>query len=448
MKAIAAMAKKSTAVVIARASIVVARGALTAIVLALLGVFVAVVAPTAAPAQKERVVNFYNWSDYIDPTVLESFTKRTGIKVQYDTFDSNDTLEAKLLAGRSGYDVVVPTGYFLARQIAAGIFQKLDKSKLPNLVNAWPEIAQRLAVYDPGNQYAVNYMWGTTGIGYNLNAARRILGEGADTWMDSWNSVFEPDKIARFKDCGIHLLDSSDDIIPAALHYLKLDPNSSNPADLTKAADLLVKIRPYVRKFHSSEYLNALTTGEICFVVGFSGDIKQAQKRAAEAKGGIEIGYTIPKEGAQLWFDNLAIPSDAPNAAAAHELINYLLEPEVAAKNTNFISYANGNLASQKFIDKAILDDRSIYPDAATMAKLYTIIAHDQKTQRLINRLWTRIKTAAEAERCPQSRPTTRLRRRPGRGLRIQGLSRSPAVRSTSISDRKGRRRFSVAAAV
>ena len=301
------------------------------------------------------------------------------------------------MPGRSGYDVVVPTGYFLARQIAAGIFQKLDKSKLPNLVNAWPEIAQRLAVYDPGNQYAVNYMWGTTGIGYNLKAARRILGESAviDAWMDSWNSVFEPDKIARFKDCGIHLLDSSDDILSAALHYLKLDPNTSDPADLAKAADLLVKIRPYVRKFHSSEYLNALTTGEICFVVGFSGDIKQAQKRAVEAKGGIEIGYTIPKEGAQLWFDNLAIPSDAPNAAAAHELINYLLEPEVAAKNTNFISYANGNLASQKFIDKAILDDRTVYPDAATMAKLYTIIAHDQKTQRLINRLWTRIKTGS-----------------------------------------------------
>jgi putrescine transport system substrate-binding protein len=401
VKAIAAMAKTSTTVVTARARLVVARGALTAIVLVLLGVFVAVLAPTAAPAQKERLVNFYNWSDYIDPTVLESFTKRTGIKVQYDTFDSNDTLEAKLLAGRSGYDVVVPTAYFLARQIAAGIFQKLDKSKLPNLVNAWPEIAQRLAVYDPGNQYAVNYMWGTTGIGYNLKAALRILaqipgqGAGIDSWMDSWNSVFEPDKIARFKDCGIHLLDSSDDILSAALHYLKLDPNSSDPADLTKAADLLVKIRPYVRKFHSSEYLNALTTGEICFVVGFSGDIKQAQKRAAEAKGDIEIGYTIPKDGAQLWFDNLAIPSDAPNAAAAHELINYLLEPEVAAKNTNLISYANGNLASQKFIDKAILDDRGIYPDAATMAKLYTIIAHDQKTQRLINRLWTRIKTGS-----------------------------------------------------
>ncbi len=357
------------------------------------GAFVAAIPPAAA--QKARVVNFYNWSDYIDPTVLDDFSKATGIKVRYDTFDSNDTLEAKLLAGKSGYDVVVPTGYFLARQIAAGIFQKLDKSRLPNLVNAWPEIANRLAVYDPGNLYAVNYMWGTTGIGYNVKAAREVLGPNAaiDSSIDSWGDVFDPEKIARFQSCGIHLLDSSDDIMPAALHYLHLDPNSSDPGDLDKATALLMKIRPYVRKFHSSEYLNALASGEICFVVGFSGDIKQAQKRAAEAKGGIVIGYVIPKEGAQLWFDNLAIPNDAPDVAEAHALIDYLLKPEVAAKNTNFISYANGNLASQKFIDTSILDDRTIYPDAMTMAKLYTIIAHDQKTQRLVNRLWTRIKT-------------------------------------------------------
>jgi putrescine transport system substrate-binding protein len=358
-------------------------------------IVLAIAAAVAPAAAQERVVNFYNWSDYIDPTVLEAFTKETGIKVRYDTFDSNDTLEAKLLAGKSGYDVVVPTAYFLARQIAAGIFLKLDKSKLPNLVNAWPEIADRLAGYDPGNQYAVNYMWGTTGIGYNVKDARAVLGADATIGaaIDSWNEVFDPAKIAKFKDCGVHLLDSSDDIMPAALHYLHLDPNSSDPGDLQQAADLLGKIRPYVRKFHSSEYLNALATGEICFVVGFSGDIKQAQKRAAEAKGGVAVGYAIPKEGAQLWFDNLSIPKDAPNAAEAHALINYLLKSEVAAKNTNFISYANGNLASQKFVDQAILDDRTIYPDAATMAKLYTITAHDQKTQRLINRLWTRIKT-------------------------------------------------------
>ena len=350
-----------------------------------------VTTPFTFAAPKERAVNFYNWSDYIDPTVLEEFSKESGIKVRYDTFDSNDTLEAKLLAGKSGYDVVVPTGYFLARQIAAGIFQKLDKSKLPNLVNAWPEIANRLAVYDPGNQYAVNYMWGTTGIGYNMKDAIALL--GSTVAIVSWSGVFEPEKIARFKDCGIYFLDSSDDIMTAALHYLQLDPNSSDPADLEKAAQLLMKIRPFVRKFHSSEYLNALAGGEICLVVGFSGDIKQAQKRAAEAKGGITIGYAIPEEGAQLWFDNLAIPNDAPDVSEAHALIDYLLRPGVAAKNTNFISYANGNLASQKFINTSILDDRAIYPNAATMAKLYTVVAHDQKTQRLINRLWTRIKT-------------------------------------------------------
>ncbi|MDE1974206.1 MAG: polyamine ABC transporter substrate-binding protein [Hyphomicrobiales bacterium] len=344
-----------------------------------------------ARARPERVVNFYNWSDYIDPTVLAAFTKSTGINVRYDTFDSNDTLEAKLFAGKSGYDVVVPTGFFVAQQIAAGIFQKFDKSKLPNLVNVWPEIAERLSVYDPGNQYNVNYMWGTTGIGYDVKAVHDVL--GADAVIDSWADIFEPERIARFKDCGIHFLDSSDDIMPAALHYLHLDPNSSDPSDLQKAADLLGRIRPYVRKFHSSEYLNALANGEICLVVGFSGDIKQAQKRAAEGKDGVAVGYAIPKDGAQLWFDNLAIPKDAPDVAEAHALINYLLDPEVAAKNTNFISYANGNLASQKFIDKSILDDRANYPDAATMAKLYVVTAHDQKTQRLINRLWTRIKT-------------------------------------------------------
>jgi putrescine transport system substrate-binding protein len=349
---------------------------------------------SAAPA-KERVVNFYNWSDYIAPSVLDDFTKETGIKVRYDTFDSNDTLEAKLLAGKSGYDVVVPTAYFLARQIEAGIFLKLDKAKLPNLVNAWPEISDRLARYDPGNQYAVDYMWGTTGIGYNVKNARQILGADvpAASLLDSWVDVFDPARIAKFKDCGVHLLDSSDDIMSAALFYLKLDPNSSDPADLQKAADLLTKIRPYVRKFHSSEYLNALASGEICLVVGFSGDVKQAQKRAAEAKSSVAIGYSIPKEGAQLWFDVIAVPKDAPDPDEAHALINYLLKPEVAAKNTNFISYANGNLASQKFIEKSILDDPTIYPDATVMARLYTISAHDQKTQRLINRLWTRIKT-------------------------------------------------------
>src|SRR6195256_13046 len=346
---------------------------------------------TGAAGAQGQVVNVYNWSDYIEPSLIEDFSKETGIKVRYDTFDSNDTLETKLLAGRSGYDVVAPTAYFLERQIKAGIFQKLDKSKLPNLVNLWPEILQRLSQYDPGNAYAVNYMWGTTGIGYNSKKAREIL--GGTGVIDSWDIVFKPEILAKFKDCGVHFLDSSDDILSAALHYVGLDPNTKKEVDYQKAADLVTAVRPSVRKFHSSEYINALTSGEICLVVGFSGDIKQSQKRAAEVKNGVEIAYAIPKEGAQLWFDNLAIPRSARNVAEAHEFINYLQKPEVAAKNSSFISYANGNLASQKFVDKAVLDDKTIYPDEAVMSHLYTYQAHDAKTVRFVNRLWTRIKT-------------------------------------------------------
>jgi len=351
----------------------------------------AVITPAAAQTKSERIVNVYNWTDYIAPNVMEEFTKETGIKARYDTFDSNDTLETKLLAGKSGYDVVVPTAYFLERQIKAGVFQKLDKAKLPNLVNMWPEITQRLASYDPGNAYAVNYMWGTIGIGYNVKKAREAL--GGDGKIDSWDIVFKPENLAKFKDCGIYMLDSSDDMLAAALHYLGLDPNTAKEADLQKAADLMTKIRPSVRRFHSSEYVNLLASGEICLVVGFSGDIKQAQKRAQEAKNGVDIAYAIPREGTQLWFDNLAIPRDAKNGPEALSFINYLQKPEVAAKNSNFIFYANGNLASQKFIDKSILDDKSIYPDDAEMKRLYTIAAHDPKTQRLMNRMWTRIKT-------------------------------------------------------
>jgi putrescine transport system substrate-binding protein len=356
----------------------------------IVAVLAAVVCGLGAAPAADRVVNFFNWSDYIEPSVLTDFTATTGIRVQYDTFDSNDILETKLLAGKSGYDVVVPTAYFLQRQIKAGVFQKLDKAKLPNLVNAWDEISRRLAVYDPGNEYAVNYMWGTVGIGYNIAKARAALGGQP---VESWDVLFKPELIAKFKDCGVYMLDSADDVLPAALHYLHLDPNSTKQVDLEKAADLVAKVRPNVRKFHSSEYLNALATGDICLVLGFSGDVKQAQKRAAEAKNGVEIGYAIPHDGTQLWFDNLAIPKDAEHPDEAYALINYLLTPQVAAKNSNFIAYANGNVASRTFIDPAILKDTGIYPDADMMARLYVISAHDQKTQRLMNRLWTRVKT-------------------------------------------------------
>jgi putrescine transport system substrate-binding protein len=344
-----------------------------------------------ASVAEDRVVNFYNWSNYIAPEILDNFTKETGIKVVYDTFDANETLETRLMAGKSGYDVVVPTAYFLQRQIKANIFQKLDKSKLPNLANGWPVVTERLATYDPGNVYAANYMWGTTGIGYNVARLKQIL--GPDARVDSWDIVFKPENLAKFRDCGVHMLDSADDIFPAALNYLGLDPNSTKQADLEKAADAVAKVRPSVRKFHSSEYLSALATGEICFVVGWSGDIMQARARAAEARNGIEIGYAIPKEGAQMFFDNLAIPADAKNVKEAYELINYLYRPDVAARNSDFLSYANGNLASQKLVDPKILNDRNIYPDEATLSKLFVITARDPATQRIINRLWTRVKT-------------------------------------------------------
>jgi putrescine transport system substrate-binding protein len=351
----------------------------------------ALLLPLAPAAAQERVVNFYNWSNYMAPGVLEDFTKETGIKVVYDTFDANETLETRLLAGKSGYDVVVPTGYFLQRQIMAKVFLPLDRSKLPNLANTWPFVTKQLEAYDPGNKYGANYMWGTTGVGYNVKMAEKVLGPGAK--IDSWDMVFKPENLAKFRDCGIHMLDSADDILPAAMSYLGIDPNSTKQADLEKAAELVSKVRPYVRKFHSSEYLGALASGEICFVVGWSGDVMQARARAAEAKSGVEIGYAIPKEGAQMFFDNLAIPADAKNVAEAYELINYLYRPEVAAKNSDFLSYANGNLASQKLVDPKILNDKNIYPDDAVLQKLFVIKAHDAATQRIINRLWTKVKT-------------------------------------------------------
>ncbi|MCO4318720.1 polyamine ABC transporter substrate-binding protein [Phyllobacterium sp. 21LDTY02-6] len=343
----------------------------------------------SATAQ-ERVVNVYNWSDYIDAQILTDFTKETGIKVVYDTFDSNEILETKLLAGGTGYDVVVPTANFLQRQIAAGVFQKLDKSKLPNLSNTWDVINQRVEKYDPGNQYAVDYMWGTTGLGYNVEKMKEILGSDE---KPTWDVLFKPELAAKFKDCGIHVLDSASDVMPSALAYLGLNPDSHDPDELAKAADLLTSIRPYVRKFHSSEYINGLANGDICLALGYSGDIFQARDRAAEAKAGVTVDYAIPAQGAQMWFDLMAVPADAPHVAEAHEFINYMMKPEVIAKASNVVFYANGNKASQQFIDKEILEDPAIYPTPEVLEKLFTVAPYDTKVQRVVTRLWTKVVT-------------------------------------------------------
>jgi len=335
-------------------------------------------------------VRVYNWSDYIDESLLKKFEAETGIKVVYDVFDSNEVLETKLLAGSTGYDVVVPSQDFLARQISAGVFQKLDKSKLTNKGNLWDEIEQRMAAFDPGNAYSVNYMWGTTGIGYNVGKVKERM---ADAPLDSWELIFNPELLAKFKDCGIHMLDAPTEMIPAALNYLGKDPASQNPDEIKEAAALLEKIRPNIQKFHSSEYINALANGDICIAVGWSGDIFQARDRASEADNGVEIGYSIPKQGALMWFDQMAIPADAPNAEGAHKFIDFMLNAENIAKATNYVYYANGNKASQPLLEKDITSDPAIYPDADTLGRLYVVQPYPPKVQRVATRAWTKVKS-------------------------------------------------------
>jgi len=348
------------------------------------------VALTATMASAEEV-RVYNWSDYIDEDLLAKFEAETGYDLIYDVFDSNELLETKLLAGGSGYDVVVPSGTFLQRQITAGAFQKLDMSKLPNIDNMWDVVTQRTAQYDPDNAYSINYMWGTTGIGVNVGKVQEILGEDAP--IDSWSLVFDPANMEKLAECGVHFLDAPAEMIPAALKYIGEDPDSHDPDVIAKVEEVYAPVRPYIRKFHSSEYIEALANGNICVAVGWSGDILQARDRAAEADNGIEIAYHAPKEGAQMWFDQMAIPADAKNVAEAHEFLNFIMEPEVIAKATNYVYYANGNLASQEFVDEEIIGDTAIYPDEETLKNLFTVQPYDSRTQRLLTRSWTRIVT-------------------------------------------------------
>ncbi len=352
----------------------------------------AIAALSAGFATAQEVVNVYNWSDYIDEEILAEFEAETGIRVVYDVFDSNELLETKLLAGGSGYDVVVPTATFLERQIQAGVFQQLDQEKLPNSVNLWDEIAEQLARYDPGNQYAVNYMWGTTGIGYNVDAVRERLGTDR---IDSWQVIFDPEMIAKFTDCGVYFLDTPEEVFPPALNYLGLDPNSKDKADIDKVTELLLTIRPHVTQFHSSQYIDALANGDACLAIGWSGDVLQARDRAAEADNGVTVEYAIPSEGAMMWFDNMAIPSDSPNPENAHTFINYMMRPEVMAKASNYVYYANGNAASKDLLAEDVIGDPAIYPDEETVARLFTTTIAGPRDQRNITRAWTRIKTGS-----------------------------------------------------
>ncbi len=345
---------------------------------------------TGGAGAQERVLNVYNWSDYIDTSIIDDFTRETGIRVVYDVYDSNEILETRLLAGGSGYDIVVPSAEYMLRQIEAGVFQKLDPSKLPNLANMWPLVTERVAAYDPGNAYSVNYMWGTTGVGYNITKVQELI---PDAPLDSWALVFDPKFAEPLSRCGIDMLDAPGEIIPAALSYLGLDPSATDSESVGKAQELLQKVRPFIRRFHSSEYINALANGDICVAVGFSGDVFQARDRAAEAARGVEIGYFIPQEGTMMWFDQMAIPADAPHVEEAHEFINYMMRPEVVAKASNYVSYANGNLASQQFVNPDILSDPAIYPDEETLKSLYVKKPYDARGQRTVTRAFTTVKT-------------------------------------------------------
>ena len=344
----------------------------------------------AVSVQAAGTVHIYNWSDYIGETTLADFQKETGIKPVYDVFDSNETLEGKLLAGRTGYDVVVPSNHFLGKQIKAGAFQKLDKSKLPNYSNLDPVLLKRLEQNDPGNLYAVPYLWGTNGIGYNVDKIKAVLGVDK---IDSWSAVFEPENIKKLQSCGVAFLDSADEMMPTVLNYMGLNANSTNPEDYKKAEAKLLAVRPYVTYFHSSKYIADLANGDICIVIGFSGDMFQARNRAAEAKKGVNIAYTIPKEGGALWFDMLAIPKDSGNVKEAHAFINYLLKPEVIAQVSDSVGYANPNPGSDKLMEQSIRTDESVYPPQAVLDKTYVSVELPPNIQRLMTRSWTKVKS-------------------------------------------------------
>jgi putrescine transport system substrate-binding protein len=353
----------------------------------------AVLALAAAPASADGVVNVYNWTDYIGETTLEDFTKATGIEVVYDTYDAAETEEAKVLAGNSGYDVVLHSGSQMPRFIEAGAFQKTDKSKLPNWKHLDETILKALDNWDPGVQYSVPYMWGTTGITYNLDMVKERLGDSAP--LDSMAMILDPQYASKLADCGISVLESPRDVIPMALAYLGLDPNSEDAADYDKVVELFKPVREYIKTFDSANYLNALPNNELCVVNNWSGDYATATSRAAEAGVKINLAYYVPKTGSPLWFDAWAIPADAPNADNAHAFLDYLMDPEVIAKCTNFTYYANANKDANQFVEKSILDDPAVYTPAEVVARLWTSKSLSDSSQQALIRAWTKIKTGS-----------------------------------------------------
>lgn len=339
----------------------------------------------------ERELKVYNWADYILPSVPKTFAEKTGIKLTWDIFDTNESLEAKLLTGNSGYDLVVPTNTFLENEIKAGVFQPLDKSKLPNWQHLNPELLQLMSANDPGNQYAVPYMYGTVLIGFNPAKVKAVLGENAP--VDSWDLIFKEENISKLQQCGVAMLDSPGEILPIALHYLGLDPNSRNPQDYEKAGALLQKIKPHVAYFNSAKYMTDIANGDICVAIGYSGSFFQFANRAKEAGNGVVVDWRLPKQGAPLWFDSFAIPKSAKNVAEAHEFLNNLLDPKVIAPISDFLGYPNPNKDGMPLVQSEIRDNPNLTPTAEAQKNLYVLQPLPQKIERIRTRVWSKVKT-------------------------------------------------------
>jgi putrescine transport system substrate-binding protein len=346
---------------------------------------------TANAQAADTTLNVYNWSDYIAKDTIPNFEKQTGVKVTYDNYDSDDTLQAKLLTGNSGYDIVVPTSNYAGRQIAADMFAPLDKSKLPNLKYLDPALMALVAGADPGNKYTVPWAYGTTGLGYNVTKVKKILGDSVD--LANWDILFKPENISKLKSFGVSVLDAPDQMFAATLHYMGRDPMSVKPSDYRDALAVLKKIRPYITQFSSSTYINDMVGGDVCFTFGWSGDVTIARHRAEEAKKPFKIQYLIPKTGAGVWFDVMAIPKDAKHKEAALQWINYIETPQVHAAITDEVYYPSANLEARKYVDKSVADDPAVYPPADVVKTLFLLKPLPPEILRLQTRLWTELKS-------------------------------------------------------
>ena len=348
--------------------------------------------PVMAQAQEEKVLNIYNWSDYVASDTIANFEKETGIKVRYDTYDNNEILHAKLVAGKTGYDIVVPSSTFARLQIDGGLLMKLDKAQLPNLKNLDPDIQAQIATIDPGNQYLVNWLWGYTTIGINTSKVKAALGSEPMP-ANAWELFFNPKYASKLKSCGISVLDSASEVIPAALHYLGKDSFSKSGADYQEALALLKSVRPYVTLFSSSGYINEMASGSICMALGWNGDINIARARALEGKTGQDVVALVPKTGGILFFDMMAITADAPHPKNAMLFMNYIMRPEVHAALTNKVKYANPNKESRKFIVPEVASNPSVFPSPAEMALMVPPKALSNDIRRLETRTYTSFKT-------------------------------------------------------